>query len=428
MEQTLDVGADAPVSEARGVRPTLGLWQGVALYAGSVLGTGVLVLPSIAAETAGPGSLFAWLLLVVLSAPMALTYAALCVQRPDSGGFSDSIERAFGVRWGSVAGWLFLAQIPTGTVVAAQIAGQYGASALGGNESLASALGAGLVLMAYALNFAGLRVSASTQLVTLAVITLGLSVIVVRALPSVEAQAFTPMLPHGAGAVGMAAVQLFWAFVGWEAITPLAKEFKQPRDIWRASVLAVVGVGIVYLGLAVATVGTHAYGADLKTQTPLVFLAKDVFGANGSRVVGIAGFLLCFIPMNAYVAGTSRLVFALGERGQLPRALGQLSANGVPRPALLALGAVSMGALAVALVTGLGIAELLPYSTSSFLATYVLSMAAAMKLLRPPMTVLAAISLVACLGVLMFVGPLLGWIGGITLACLAYQRFVQRRR
>ena len=131
--------------EAQGLRPSLGLWHGVALYAGSVLGTGVLVLPSIAAETAGPGSLLAWLLLVVISAPMALTYAALCVQRPDSGGFSDAIERAFGPRWGAVAGWLFLAQVPTGTLVTATIAGQYGASALGAGEAMAGALGAGMV-------------------------------------------------------------------------------------------------------------------------------------------------------------------------------------------------------------------------------------------------------------------------------------------
>jgi amino acid efflux transporter len=408
------------------LKPSLGLWQGVALYAGSVLGTGVLVLPSIAAETAGPGSLIAWALLVGLSAPMALTYAALCVQRPDSGGFSDSIARAFGPKWGAVAGWLFVAQIPTGTLVAAQIAGQYGASAFGGGDRLAGALGTGLVLAAYALSFGGLRVSASAQLVTLSAIVLGLFAIVVSALPRLSPSAFTPVLPHGTGAVGVAATQLFWAFVGWEAITPLAKEFKRSRDIWRASVLAVIGVGVVYLALAVATVGTHAYGATLASQTPLVFLSRGLFGASSARVVGLGGFLLCFIPLNAYVAGTSRLVYALGKQGHLPRWLGRTSADGVPRVALLTVGAACGVALVVALLTPVRMAELLPYSTASFLATYVLSMAAAVKLLRPPMRVVASVSLVACAGVLCFVGPLLGWIGGITVACLFYQRFVRK--
>ncbi len=404
---------------------TLGLWHGVALYAGSVLGTGVLVLPSIAAETAGPGSLIAWLFLVMLSAPMALTYAALCVQRPDSGGFSDTIARAFGRRWGAVAGWLFVAQVPTGTLVAALIAGQYGASALGGGDGLARLLGAGMVLLAYALNFGGLRLSATAQVVTLSAILLGLLAIVAGALPRVESAAFTPMLPHGAGAVGVAAVQLFWAFVGWEAITPLAKDFKRPRDIWWASALAVVLVGVVSLALAVATIGCRAYGPALGGQAPLAFLAGGAFGANDSRIVGLGGFLLCFIPLNGYVAGTSRLVASLAQRGELPRWLGRSSSSGVPRPALLALGGACAVAICVSLVTPVGMADLLPYSTSSFLATYVLSMAAAVRLLRAKMRLLAAVALLACMGVLLFVGPLLGWIGGVTVACLVYQRFAQ---
>ncbi len=88
----------------------------------------------------------------------------------------------------------------------------------------------------------------------------------------------------------------------------------------RASVLAVIGVGVLYLALAVATLGNGAYGSALANGTPLVFLARDAFGPNGSQLVGIAGFLLCLIPVNADVAGTSRLVQALGERGLRDRA------------------------------------------------------------------------------------------------------------
>src|SRR3954471_23148854 len=108
------------MSDGRG---SLGFVQATALYVGAVLGTGVLVLPAIAAETAGPASLIAWAALVALSVPMALSYAALAHQRPDAAGFSDAIERAFGARWGAVAGWIFLAQAPTGYVVASLIAG-----------------------------------------------------------------------------------------------------------------------------------------------------------------------------------------------------------------------------------------------------------------------------------------------------------------
>jgi amino acid efflux transporter len=401
------------------LKRTLGLGQGVALYAGSVLGTGVLVLPGLAAETAGPASLLAWGALIVLSLPLAITYAAMSVQRPDAGGFSDAIERAFGPRWGTVAGWLFIAQAPTGTVVASMIAGQSAASVVGGGPGMTLALGAALIAAAYLVNFVGLRVSALAQQVTLAVIMLGLAVIVLRALPEVQPQAFTPFFPHGQSAVGTASVQLFWAFVGWEAITPLAREFKEPRNIVRASLIAVAVVGVLYLALAVAVIGTLP--GDAAFQAPLVQLAARVFGAQASRVVGIAGYLLCFIPVNAYVAGTSRLIYALGERRQLPSWLGVVSASGTPRRALLAMGLVCGAAVWVAHTWSLGMAQLLPISTSTFLATYVISMAAAMKLLPRALSWAAGVSMVACVSVLFFVGPMVVWIAAVAGAALLYQ-------
>lgn len=403
----------------RELQRSLGLGQGVALYAGSVLGTGVLILPGVAAQVAGPASLLAWAALIVLSIPLALTYAAMSVQRPDAGGFSDAIERAFGARWGAVAGWLFVLQAPTGTVVAALIAGQCAASVVGGGPDTALAFGTALVVAAYLLNVVGLRVSASAQLVTLGVIMAGLAVIVARALPDVQVAAFTPFFPHGRGAVGTASVQLFWAFVGWEAITPLAREFRKPRDIWRASIIAVAVVGVLYLALAVAVLGTLPGSAAY--QAPLVQLAGHVFGGQAVRVVGVAGYLLCFIPVNAYVAGTSRLVFALGERRQMPAWLGVVSPSGTPHRALLALGAGFAGAVWLAHARHLGIPELLPYSTSSFLATYILSMAAAARLLAPPLKHAAALSLVACVVVLYFVGPVVVWLGAVAGSALVYQ-------
>jgi amino acid efflux transporter len=68
----------------------------VALYTGAVLGTGILVLPAVAAETAGPASIVAWAGLCLLSLPLALTFAALARREPVAGGFSAYIERAFG--------------------------------------------------------------------------------------------------------------------------------------------------------------------------------------------------------------------------------------------------------------------------------------------------------------------------------------------
>src|SRR5919112_318478 len=65
--------APQPRETGRGGRLTLGRTQGVALYAGAVLGSGVLVIPAVAAELAGPASLVAWGAMTLLTLPLALT-------------------------------------------------------------------------------------------------------------------------------------------------------------------------------------------------------------------------------------------------------------------------------------------------------------------------------------------------------------------
>jgi amino acid efflux transporter len=407
---------------------SVSLARGVALYVGAVLGTGILVLPAIAAGTAGPASILAWLALIGVSYPMALTYAALSQQRPDTAGFSGAIERAFGPAWGAVAGWLYLWQVPTGYVIPALIAGNYGASLIGGGRDAAFALGYGLVALAFLLNAIGLRVSTGAQLISLGAITAGIALIAARALGHVDARAFHPFAPHGAAAVGLAAVQLFWAFVGWEAITPLSAEFQRPRDIRRASLLAIVVVGVLYLALAIATVGTRAYGPGLAANASLVRMAAGTFGRSAALAIGLAGFVLSFAPINAYAAGISRLASALARRGQLPRWLGEVSPSGTPRRALGIMSILCLTAAALAYTRHWGIADLLPLSTSSFIATYVLSMAAAVRLLRGRLRWIAAVSLAACCTVLIFVGPLLlAWLGGVVGCAVACQTVLAMR-
>jgi amino acid efflux transporter len=185
-------------------------------------------------------------------------------------------------------------------------------------------------------------------------------------------------------------------------------------------------VGVLYLSLAIATVGTHAYGRSLGAVAPLVHMTSSTFGSLAAIVVGIAGVALSFPVINAYTAGMTRLASALGRRQQLPTWLGVMTPNGTPRRALAALAVLVAVAMTVAYIARLQIGDLLPLSTSSFIATYVLSMAAGVRLLRPPMAYAAAIALAACTLVLLFTGLLLGWIAIVALSSLAYQRTFNR--
>ena len=95
-----------------GVGGRLDVPQGAALTIGAVLGTGVISLPALAAQAAGPASLLAWAGLVLLSVPLATTFAALGARYPDGGGVSTYARRAFGARAATVVGLVLLLRDP----------------------------------------------------------------------------------------------------------------------------------------------------------------------------------------------------------------------------------------------------------------------------------------------------------------------------
>lgn len=401
---------------------TLGLPQGVALYVGAVLGTGVLFLPAVAAQTAGPASLIAWLAMILLSAPLALTYAAMSQARPDAAGFSETIERAFGSAWGAVSGWLFVSQLPTGLVVVTLVAGQYAATAVGQQWSIPAAIA--LVITALLLNLIGLRLSANVQLAALAVVVLGIIVVMAPALAHLHDSEFIPFFPYGLAPVGLAAAQLFWAFVGWEAITPLADQFVDTGDIRRATLITLALVALLYVGLAVATIGAHAYGSGPAGQADLAHLANPIFGRLVGPIIGVGGFVLTFPTVNAYMAGMSRLAAALARRGQLPSWFGMLS-DGIPRRALLALSGLYVASVFVMLASHVDLAHVLPLPAANFITIYVLSMAAAARLLSGRGRYLAIVAMASCAIVLLFLGLVLLWPLAIGAVALGYQRLAK---
>src|SRR5439155_17475674 len=183
-----------------------------------------------------------------------------------------------GPRWGAIAGWLFLAQVPSGTAFVGLLAASYLAAPFSLGRDAHFLIAAGIVAGAYALNLVGLRLVGTAQAIATGGVLALVGIVVLGSAPAVRGEAFAPFAPSGWSAVGLAAVQLFWAFVGWEAITPLAADFRNPRDISRASLLAVVVVGILYVSLAIATIGTRAYGRALGSETPLVPMAASTFG------------------------------------------------------------------------------------------------------------------------------------------------------
>lgn len=409
----------------------LTITQGAALYVGAVLGTGVIALPALAARAAGPASLLAWLGLVAVSVPLALTFAALGARYPDAGGVSTYVRRAFGARAAGVVGWCFYSAVPPGSAAAAMFGGSYVAAAVGGGRATTFVTAAGLTLVVVTANAIGLRVSGRLQLMLTALLAVLVLAAVLASAPHVRLANLHPFAPHGWLAVGTAAALLVWSFAGWEAITHLAAEFRSPtRDLPRATVVAVAVVGILYL--AVAAAGILVLGPHAGTSTaPLAELLARGVGGAVRVVAAIAAVLLTLGVMNAYYAGAAKLGAALGRDGALPVWLARgASPGGTPRRSLLVVTGLAAIGTAVAATTGIDPQPLVLLTTGSLVSVYALGTASAIRLLPRGSAArrCSFLALVAVAALLVATGRYLLWPALIAGGALAYQWLSGRTR
>lgn len=421
---------DQPAAAAAGRRGgRLTVPQGTALYVGAVLGTGVIALPALAAQAAGPASLLAWLGLVLASVPLAATFAALGARYPDAGGVSTYVRYAFGPRAAAVVGWCFYFAVPVGAPAAALFGGAYVAAAIGGGQQTVLLTAAALMAVVTVANAFGLAASGRLQLLLAVLLVALLLAAVGVSAPYARVENLHPFAPRGWLAVGSAAALLVWSFAGWEAITHLAAEFRRPtRDLPRAAAVAVVVVGLLYLSVAATTVLVLGPAAGT-AQAPLAELLALGIGGRVDVLAAGAALLLTLGTMNAYYAGTAKLGAALGRDGALPAWLARGSTAGdVPRRSLALVSGLSALALAATAVTGVGPKPLVLLTTGSFAAVYALGTAAALRLLPPRSRArLAALcALVAVAALLLMTGWYLLWPVVVTGGALLYLRLRDR--
>lgn len=383
----------------------LGLLQGIALLSTSLLGTGIFVVPALAATAAGSASLWAWLILIALVLPVAFTFAQLGRHFPHAGGAPHLIGRAFGARSERLIALLFLAVLPVGLPAALNIATGFWQAVLpiGRGEALLIQFATlGLMLL---LGQRPARASGLVQgLIALAILgTVGL-VWWVGDLPL----ASQPLLPPIDGSwqlIPAALGVMFWCFVGIEAFTHLGEEFKHPRrDFPLALLLGVLLAGLVYWAFSVAVLSFGVYGNEHSDAASLPRLMHRLLGDEARWLVAAVGYLACFASMNVYVQGFARLIWSLADEDKLPSALAVRNRHGVPARALLLVVLICALCAALAAILQLSVDDLIRYANGNFIVVYLLSMAAGVVLLRGVWRWVAGLSCALCGLVLLALG------------------------
>jgi amino acid efflux transporter len=396
------------IASAPALTKAIKLRHAVALYVSSVLGSGVLVLPGLAAQLAGPASLVAWGVLALASYPFAFTFATLSSRKPESGGIYGFAKESFGLPLAVVSGWLFAFWYITGGPAVTLIAASY--RLCFPMDRLEIFLVAGLVTsLAFCHQLRGIVLSNKIQLAVIVSIIGLLLAAVLFSIGSIKAENFVPFAPNGLLPIGTAAALIFWSFLGYENVSNIAEEFEDPkRDFQRSILLSVVLVSGLYLAVAFVTIGTLAYQAG-GSVAPFAAMLSNVFGKYGGIGTAILAIVIIFATVNAYTAGMSRVVLAVARDHGLPKWLDHVDEKtGTPTRSLMMLSGLSLTMLVFYYFFNVDLQTALLIPSGAAILVYIIGSASGVKLLGDIglRRILPVISLILSIVLLPFVGTL----------------------
>ena len=390
----------------------VGVFGATMMGLGSMVGTGVFVSIGVAAGIVGPAVLLAIVLAALVATCNALSSAQLAASLPVSGGTYE-YGHAYLTPWlGFTAGWMFLCAKTASAATAAVGFSGYLLQLLG-LQSFVVPVAVAASLTLTAIVAMGIRRSNLTNIVIVSVTLFALAVFVLAAIPGIRAdgtQNFVPFFQAKEDGVWTellgATALMFVAFTGYARIATLGEEMREPaRNIPRAIIATLVVSAVLYIAVGAAGIGT--VGADTLAQAarteiaPLVVAAKTFDAPAVYWIVGIGAVTAMLGVALNLILGLSRVLLAMGRRGDMPGLFAHVGEGGSPVPAIIAVG-VAVAALAL-----IGSVETTwSFSAFTVLIYYALTNLAALRLPKEKRLypiALAWAGLVACLSLAFFV-------------------------
>jgi amino acid transporter/nucleotide-binding universal stress UspA family protein len=294
----------------------LGLKEGLAIGLGTMIGAGIFVLPAIAVERAGQAAAFSYLIAGLICLPVAMVISELATGMPRAGGSYTFITQALGPLAGSVVGpanWLGLTFANGFYLIAA---GQYLALFIPVPPWI-GAVAAGLFFTL--LNYRGAKISGSVQNLVVIVLLVILASFIVLGLVQGPEIPREPFLPHGWGAVAGTVGLIIVSFTGFEKVSTIAEEIKNPgRSLPLAIVGSVAIATVLYVLILFVATGLMPPGRIDIQKGLLVEAASQAAGPIGETVMIVAALLATLSSANAATMASSRISYGMGRDRVLP--------------------------------------------------------------------------------------------------------------
>jgi APA family basic amino acid/polyamine antiporter len=383
----------APAEAAHAApRPTLSLFDSVAIIVGVVIGAGIFQTPALIAAQSRSElfMLLAWVGGGAVTLVGALCVAELASAYPHPGGNYHYLMRAFGVGPAFLLAWGRLAVLQTGSIaLLGFVFGDYASQIYSlGEHSPAVYAALGLTVLTL-LNYLGVRQGKWTQNLLTSTTVLGLvALIAVGLLLGTGGAAEAPAPATGAASSPAAALGVVMIFVlltygGWNEAVYISAEVRDVRrNMLRALLISTAVITVAYVLVNLALLRGLGLAGMAGTTAVAAELMRVTVGPGGALFISALVSIAVFGSMNATILTGARTNYAMGRDFRIFSFLGQWRGRGeTPGNALLVQGAVALALVLLGAFTRQGFSTMVEFTTPAFW-TFMLLTAVSLVVLR----------------------------------------------
>ena len=322
---------------------SLSLITVIAISIGGMLGSGIFVLPGLAAAKTGSSVWLAYLIAALCILPAALSKSELATAMPSSGGTYVYIERAFGPILGTVAGiglWLSLLLKSSFALVGF---GAYLSILISIDPDLTRIVAVfflGLILL---LNIFGVKKVGKVQIVIVALSLACLTLILIFGLPEINTVFLKPFLINGKMGLMSTVAFVYISYAGVTKVAAIAGEIKNPdKNLPRAMILSLFIMTTIYVSIAFILVGNIPLDALEKDIKPIYTIANMLGGQYVGYAEALIGVITLISMANSGVLAASRFPFAMARHKLLPSFMSKIHSKYLTPTSTIILTCVTM--------------------------------------------------------------------------------------
>ncbi|AGY82052.1 amino acid permease [Carnobacterium inhibens] len=313
----------------------------ILLGLGAIVGTGIFVITGTAAAvTAGPSLILSFVIAAFSCILSALCYAEFASRIPVSGGAYSYAYTVFGELLGWLVGWLMICEYLLANASVASGWSGYMNGFLDGiglglpialRSSYNAEAGTYIDLIAILITFVvtyiviqgakkALRLNNIMVIVKFALIAL----FIVVGVFYVEPENWTPFAPFGLKGVASGAAVVFFAFLGFDAVSTAAEETKNPRRDVPRGIIGSLGIAtVLYIAVTLVLTGIVPY-AQLNVKDPVAFAIRFIGQDFIAGIISVGAIVTLLTVLISMTYGLGRLIYAIGRDGLLPKKLSQV--------------------------------------------------------------------------------------------------------